>query len=458
MSAALELVAVAVLGLVGLVVIDRALLRRDLPWLIVAGGVVVREVVQPLPRLEVGGIAVYPEDVVTVLVGVVLAAWLLRGAALRTPQLLVCLALALVGISIARGAAQFGLPAAINEARETLYFLGGVLLGSFAPVDAAGRARLARGWLVVAGGLVVLAVIRWGIVVFDIPLRGGWYIPDFGGLRVLYASGSLAIAIAYLIVLPRLVTGRAGWADRLMALAFAGTVVVLQHRSVWAVALLGTAATVVWLRHALDRRVVAVVVVGGVLLSIAALTTLDTGALVARASETDAADSNTWEWRTSGWADLIATASRQSGPVEVLLGLPYGTGWLRSVSAGFDVTVPPHNFYLEIGLRIGVLGLGLVVAPVAWAVRRLARRLGEDGAAPLAAGTLLVITLVCATYGVPYNLQTEQGLLIGLAIAVACATSGTARGIVLVPPASADGAVGDPVEGLRGAEGRVDVG
>lgn len=404
-------------GIGALWLLDRTLLRQDLAWVLLGGAAFARELADPLPAVELGGIAVNTEDVIFALAMMVVLGWLLRGVALQAPQVLIALALVLVLFSILRGTPFFGFPAAVNEARETLYFIGAALLGSFAAVDAAARRRLMRGWLLLSSMLCALTVLRWLIVLTGLPFRGFWYESEFGGLRVLASNGGVVIAVGFVMLLPRVLTGRALDSERLLAGGFAVVVLLLQHRSVWAVLCIGTALMVWEHRGQIDRRLVAGVGMVCVLLGVLAVTVLDTGDIARQASTADAASDRTWQWRVSGWTDLLET-SGPAGPLEMAFGAPYGAGWERSVSAGFDVDVPPHNFYLEMLLRIGIVGLGLVVTAGVQSYRRLRAHDpdGDDGF--LDAATLLTILMIQALYSVPYNLGMEQGLLFGLAIAV----------------------------------------
>lgn len=403
-------------GLLGLLVMDLTLERQDTPWLFVCAIALAREVSDPLPSISAAGLAINGEDILLAVALLVVGGWVLRGISVQVPQLLLIGALGLAMFSVLRGGAVYGLPGAINEARETLYFIAGALLGSFVPVGAEARRRLMRGWLFLAASLTALAVLRWGIVFAGLPFTGPWYETEFGGLRVLSSNGTLVITIAFLTLLPRTLRGIATDLERLLVAGFGATVLLLQHRSVWIVFVLGTAFMVVEYRKQMSRGVIMGAGVAMVVVGLTALTYLNVSELSDSATEADAASDTTWEWRVSGWGDLL-----DHGPEGVLewgIGVPYGAGWNRSVSAGFDVDVPPHNFYLEMVLRIGVLGIGFILVAGIESARRLrAHELDVDDGY-FNAVTMQVILLSQALYSIPYNLGMEQGLLLGLAIAI----------------------------------------
>lgn len=404
------------LGLLGLLMMDLTLQRQDVPWLFVCAIALAREMADPLPSLNAAGIAVNGEDILMAVCLLVVTGWVFRGQALQSPQLLLVGALGLAFFSILRGVPSFGIPAAINEARETLYFICAALLGSFAPVDAAARRRLMQGWILLAAGIAGVAVMRWGIVFAGLPFLGPWYEPEFAGLRVLSSNGTLVITIGYLMLLPRFLTGRSTSLERLLAGGFGVVVLLLQHRSVWVVLFVGTAFMVWEYRRNLSRGIVMGAGLALGVLGLLSMAFLDLSELSDDASQSDAASNTTWEWRVSGWGDLIAHGPDNA--FEILAGVPYGTGWERSVSAGFDVDVAPHNFYLEMALRIGLVGVGLIVVAGVQSARRLRGHELERDDGYLNAATMIVVLAIQAVYSVPYNLGMEQGLLFGLAIAI----------------------------------------
>ena len=123
-------------GLLGLLVMDLTLERQDTPWLFVCAIALAREVSDPLPSISAAGLAINGEDILLAVALLVVGGWVLRGISVQVPQLLLIGALGLAMFSVLRGGAVYGLPGAINEARETLYFIAGALLGSFVPVGA----------------------------------------------------------------------------------------------------------------------------------------------------------------------------------------------------------------------------------------------------------------------------------------------------------------------------------
>ena len=117
-----------------------------------------------------------------------------------------------------------------------------------------------------------------------------------------------------------------------------------------------------------------------------------------------------------------------------MTGEPFGAGFLRLVE-GSEVVASPHNFYIEILLRTGALGLlallaltvGLLVAT--W--RRSTEDAGVFGSGVLAA--LLMMQLIWFMAWVP---GIEQGIVTGIAISLA---AGQPQATLAQPERSLDG-------------------
>lgn len=437
MSTLLSLLPLAVAAAAGLALLD-ALIRRPLAGagLVIAVSLVTTLTVEE-PGANLGGFKVTVVDVAVVLLLTAVAARLLRGARLGGPGACVAALGGLVALSIVRGAGEFGLAAAVNESRGVLPFVAATLYFATGDASPLHRERTARLWLGFAAVLVCLAVARWGVVLGGLPFTGEWYDPgQYGGLRVLWSDEALLLAQGLLILAPGLLPGGRSRRRLLLAAALGGSVVVLQHRSVWAVTLVGAALTLVG-EGAVGRRwalrVVAAAGLGAVLL----LTTFS-GPLQERVlTSSDAVNADTFRWRLEGWQILVAQQGPQS-PGDALLGRPYGSGWARRLSLGYTTDVAPHNFYLETGLRTGLLGVGLLVGAYAALLRRLAAG-GPRGAdrGLLTDRTLAVLLVAQLVYFLPYSPGPEQALLLGLAMGAWRARRPAERSRTRTPPVSA---------------------
>jgi hypothetical protein len=186
-------------------------------------------------------------------------------------------------------------------------------------------------------------------------------------------------------------------------------VILLQHRTVWVVAVV--VGVMYWVLRPSRAGQRAVVAVTGALVGCLTVVCFGLGAfgtvggtLAASFAETQTTHS-TFTWRVIGWQELL-DAPRSW--VEWLFGSPFSSGYARVVEGGLT-TVSPHNYYVHVALRLGLAGLVLLLAVYALVWRRLHHG-GLDG---LALRLLIVSQLVfCATY----SLFPEQGLLLGLCL------------------------------------------
>jgi hypothetical protein len=360
------LLVLAGLGAAFLVVLDRIVRdpRAGVALVLAAGAL--RVALPGLPGLSLGPFSVYAEDGVLALLLAAVVARGLRGARLAGPSAALVGIAALAGLSAVRGLLLHDLSEVLNEARQTLYFLAAALYVASWRATPDLRDRVARYWYALAAFLVGLAALRWLIVLGGLPLR---------------------------------------WKRFAVVLGMA--VLVLQHRSVWAALLAGAALVAVQQRQV--RRL-------AVPLGLAASAALAVSLLFApeppprAALEEGAASTDTFEWRVEGWRVLLRDSGPQ-GPVEALAGRPYGTGWERRLaSVGYTTDVAPHNFYVELGLRTGLLGLGLLLFAYLRALGILTRAADH---------TLVAVLAIQLLYFVPYAPGIEQGALLGLALAAA---------------------------------------
>jgi O-antigen ligase len=400
----------------GVALLELVIRRSDVGAAIVLGLIVVYETGLIELAVEIGAVRVQAADLLFVLLLAAATARLLRVERLTTAQRLL-IAIGIITLwALARGVGPFGAPAAINEARKFLWFTGVALY--FATVESRRDLldRMVRMWLVTAAVLAGFAMLRW--VGNAAGLAGGFFGAD-ADLRVLPADMALLISQAALLSFPYLIERTAGW-RRFLAPAFLVLVLLLQHRTVWIV----TAAGVLLLFHrerAIARRALVALAAMLMLLSALVFTVFDDPELqLTEQLATSAQSTATFEWRLEGWRSLLV----DSGPEdlqEVLVGKPFGGGWARTLPNGrvIDANITPHNFYLESVLRIGVLGLFLLVAVYALALRRTnASRRSWSPEGLLSPTVLFVMIAVQLIYFLTYSPDLAQAMLLGLGAAV----------------------------------------
>ncbi len=364
-----------------------------------------------LPRdpvaASLAGIDLYPVDVVYLTLALVaLLRWLhligRRGARLEHGMLLLLAILMLV--NFVRGVIEHGPQDAGVELRRHFYVISGAAyFASFEPVAKRMNWNL-RAWIVASLAICVVSVQRFAIGLASL---------DLERLRVVDSNVTLVLAQAMLICLYFWVDSKNPRLYRNLALVLLPFVVIMQHRTVWVV-LLATVLAILVLESRLRNRLLAVLAIGAVLTGVGVLAIYgDRGSEVLGDS---ASDTGTFEWRVEGWRVLLD--EQLHGVGSVVLGRPLGAGFERYLpQLGYSVDVSPHNYYIEMLLVGGALGLLLLLLIYGRAsLRALAKPRWDDrGPGKRVAFVLLLSQLV---YYITYAPLPEQSVILGIALSI----------------------------------------
>ena len=331
-----------------------AWVRRSPPvglWLIGLTLISLWEVPNPPAILQLSGISVYPSDVITTVffvvgvleltqlrvnLGGLFALWVLFGL--------------LIAVSLLRGVGEFGPGTAFSESRTIVYFFFAMTWALALRPD---RLKLHTFSLALGWALVLVCLyhgVRYGIgsAASSISLDDG--VTQSG--RPL--SGSQTVALLLCAATAKCGSGKVrSQFPAVSSLVFLGGLVLAQHRSVWTAGLLGVGAVAIWSGRSLARkRAIVPLIVGAWLL----LFGWTSGILSGSEYVESAADTGTFAWRTASWQELISR-SISNGLAVVIGGQPFGTGNLRQLSTGAWTAVSAHNWYVEIFLRLGIVGV-----------------------------------------------------------------------------------------------------
>jgi hypothetical protein len=429
-----SLAALAVGLAAGVALVEATIRRSDVGAAVVLSLLVVQEFAKTSFTFGVGPFTVHANDLAMVLLAGCAVARLLRTHRPSFPQrLLIGLGL-LVLFSIVRGTEVAGVNTAINESRKLLGFVVASLYFSTIEPRQDLLDRIVRIWLAAAAALCVLTLVRWGAGVVGVTggMLGG---RSAGGLRAAIPSDpALVVGQAAVLVVLLFRDRRAGLL-RYASLAFLVFAALLQHRTVWIVVAAGLLA-VLFQERMLAIRTLSMLAVGLAVAASLLFTVVDIGGDPLVEELTDSAvRTDTFEWRVAGWEALL----RDSGPEtidEALIGRPFGSGWERRFS-GITVGVSPHNYYLEVFLRVGLAGIASFVGVYIYSLRD---RRGVGVLPSVAATTdarpavyfpsaLVSIVGVQLIYYVTYTGDMSQGLLLGLACAIAGQRIGAGRPI-----------------------------
>jgi hypothetical protein len=407
---------VALGGTVGLVLVEAVVRRTDVGAGLVLGVFVLQASDLRSWAFSVGPAQVGPTDLLLAVMLVAATARLLRLDRLSRAHRLLLILGAMVLLSIVQGLGSYG-ASAFNEARKFLVFVAVALYFATAEPRQDLLDRIAWLWVLTASTLCTFALARW--LGNAAGLSGGFFRTG-DTLRVLNASEALLVAQAALLTL-QLLVARAD-ALRYLAPGLFAFVVLLQHRSVWVVAAAGV-VYLLYLDRSLTTRVLSVLVSAVLVLSVLVFTVFpDQSDEVGEQLAASAQRTETFEWRVEGWRALLRDSGPET-PSELLVGQPFGRGWDRQFN-GLTVDVSPHNFYLEVVLRLGLVGLVVLLLVYTLALQGTRPRgaAGPSRAPGLVSRAgLHVAVAVQLLFFIPYGPNASQALLVGLALSLATA-------------------------------------
>jgi O-antigen ligase len=395
----LQLVAVAVfLGAVTLHLFQRPLI---LLYLLLAVQFLVAGSLMPEVSVRVMGIGLGPVDLINVMV--LAAAFLRMPRGPRGWQWLLLGAIALVIYGALTGYLRLG-DAAMLGFRAELYFLIAALFVSTMRATDLPEIVRAIVWFGIA--LAGLAVARWS----GLAPAGPEYSSDYLVERVIASSAALWVALAAMAALMTLFEVRMKrltnhpWIVAGLCLA---VVLLTQHRSVWVASAVMLAVVFLITQHRMLLKV-GVVIVAGITVILVEGLGLGHGGTLAESLAFATSNFATWEWRLERWGNVWETHSAR-GLGAILFGSGYGYGWVTGIIGEWEVS--PHNGYLQVAVRIGLIGAFLVFLPYYMTLRRLLT--AGDSTTRL----LWLWTIGILVYFIPYSGDMLTGVVLGAAIA-----------------------------------------
>jgi len=357
------------------------------------------------------GLSVYPQDFVF---GLLFAAgilrYLLRRARLTPSRVLILGLMALLLLSLARGISIYGVKIAGVEVRGLFWFYCGCFYFSSFSFGRLTTARLVRQWHLAACALLAIAVFRWIATGVHLPIAESWSDPAQPAMRVLNSNGALFLCVAFFFsIFLHLSHAGAAW-QRKLYLLLGPAILLLQHRTVWIVTLAGLA--ILFREHTRALRMAALTIAAMLAVGTVLLFSAFGADFVVASLQSSATSSDTLVWRVAGWSQLLF--DRTTGFAGYLIGDPFGAGFARLLGRN-RVEVSPHNFYVETFLRLGILGVILVI----WlygSQLRACRTLAAHASTRFSARVFQVFLLVHLIYFMTYNLGYEQSLVLGLIV------------------------------------------
>ena len=427
----------------GIALLELLLRRADVAAALVFGSVVVQAYfIDRAPALMLpGGVAVYLTDMVASLILGAAVLRLLRLPSFDRFQRWLLLLGVLLLVSLVRGVAAFGMQPSIADFREYLSFAGAAVYFATFPPAVRLYDRIGRIWLAMTIPMMVLVCLRW-LAVFagvNLGVPASKYGAD-AAIRVIDGPFTFFLAQAFVLTIPAWTWMRREqdrwirWISVLLLLFC----LVLNRRTAWLAIVVGVAVLMLRDRQ-LGRRGLLLVALGAVMTAVAFVWL---GGLQEGSEPVVQSSSGNLDWRVQGWSDLVTAWSHS--PTEWAIGQPIGSGFARQI-----VTYThPHNFYIEIMIRTGVVGLVALIVLTAGLLRALWHTPARD-AGLLGPGVLPALVAMQIVWYLTWVTGTEQGLVTGLAIAVAAAEVSRRRLVARPVPATADRALAQTGNGRR---------
>jgi ABC-type multidrug transport system fused ATPase/permease subunit len=376
--------------------------------------------VPPIPL----GVQIYPADIVfALLFGAVMFRYAIGMPKLRAFRWILIALFLLYFISVARGFALFGLKQTANEGRGWFYFLTGMAYFSSFSLSSSMRKKLMTRWFVASVLMIVIAMFRWVAVATGVSVGTDW---AEGGtsIRVLNSSAAFFLAMAFFGSMFLNLSHRGPKWQRRAFYVLGPVILLLQHRTVWEVMIVG----LLWLglRDARFRKKAKGAIVGMALVGImmGGFVFGYRSELISGTLRNSATNGDTFLWRVVGWYQLVFNnfADNDNPTLRKLdrtIGQPFGTGYERMVlGAHLPPFTVPHNYYVETYLRLGIVGLFLLILLYVSGMRRMKRmrpRFRNHAYPNPNFWHLVLLSQLCffLTYGASY----DQSILAGAALA-----------------------------------------
>jgi hypothetical protein len=319
------------------------------------------------------GLQIYPNDLVSVFVMMAaLVGFAYRPVPINDSPFLLWLAFGVTMIiSFVIGLNEYGRYAG-TEVRPFFYMWVAGLYCCIADFSEADLKRIGRWCVWTAYVLIAIGIYYWiAVEVGFVNRMEVFESPDTTVFRPVGSHGTFfiaAIGLAHTMAWLRGTGSR--WAG-LHAAVFIAFTVLMQHRSVWIAAAFGLACVFILERRHLPRRFALMLGFSLVMMFLVALAgafgLLDDLARRLLESTLSMDDTGgTFAARIDGWVRLWE--GWMSAPIHTtLFGFPFGHGYRRLYN---DVVVEfaPHNFYLDLILRVGIVGMILFLIPTVMAI------------------------------------------------------------------------------------------
>lgn len=350
-----------------------------------------------------------------------------------TAQTLLMFYIGFFVFSLLRGIASNGVFAAGNEARGLVAPVVAMLYFFTTPTDEADVRTMVRLYLYYAAALITVALVAYAGAPIGYHAAGNLDAANGSNDRLIGATYAGAVALAFLFA--------SGWDSYRMASKFVrwmlpvslAMVIILRHRTVWA--MLGVAAiSMVFVDSRLWKKFLPLAMLGVVLaIGLGALIySSETGGF-SSTIEDSASDSGTWEWRVESWRQLLYDQDQTIATA--IWGNSFGNGFYRfDTTSGQYQNLPPHSEYVTQYLRVGLAGTVILFMFIVRPFTLFLRLQRND---PIqvypSASTWPLLLVSILTFGVTYSIPVDMWAIVAMANAIAWRQS---QKLCVVSPAS----------------------
>ena len=386
------------------------------------------------------GLTVYPQDLL--FVPMALVALIRMGkhsAGLPLPRALWVL-VAMMFMAFLVGLVQNGTSAGV-QFRTEFYVLAGIFYFSSFTWSEQQISSVLKALFFVAVLAMLIVWYRWAADALGLDwFTPAWRNADSTGvaLRVINAAQALLLGQVFILIIYGMAMGKSMGRWMILIPPLALTILVLQHRTVWVATFLPALMAFVIVKQnkaKLASRLGAIAMVSAIVLVPLLATgkfesaTSSVSDLAVRATSTTG---GTFVGRVEGWDSLLKQWAG-SGPRVWVIGSPYGSGFNRAGGAGEgEITYAPHDYFVQLLLRVGLIGLAAFLAFYAWLIRKTIS-LGAAPSENFTGYAMIALLIGELLFDVPYSPSYTEGLFIGLIVALirqhaaADAKAGTVR-------------------------------
>lgn len=325
------------------------------------------------------------------------------------------------------GLISYGSSAGV-DARPYFYLAATGLYGMGFNIEKEKLDILFKGMYLTTIFLIGLAFYRWAVYFIPIPNLlppGGTYNID-GAIRVIYSHHVLLIAQITILVIFYSYLSKVFSVSNLLSPLLVGMVLVLQHRSVWLAAIVGTFFHLILGRDKQQSKqrkgtliymLVVLLIAGGSTQFSDSLQGISKQ-VKSGATTALAADGSVGE-RLQSWQELLKIWVN-AGPRSVLMGQSFGADNTRYVTnehgESIKIDYTAHNFYVQTLFNMGLIGLLAYLLVVAYALYGL-KAIRANSSHKNLADAMIVIIITQLVYYIPYGSDYFQGLIFGVIVA-----------------------------------------